>query len=125
MFPENFILEFRVGLSYLSQVGAGLSKLNFHKFKNNIRDTVNPMLPTNDGIEDTKHLLLCPSLDTQRRDFLAGVAELLRPLAQINSLSRNVLLQLLLYVDKDFPDDVFKIILQLTINFIHEAGRFG
>ena len=35
------------------------------------------------------------------------------------------LLQLLLYGDKDFPDDVNKIILKLTIDFIHKAGRFA
>ena len=115
-----------IGLSYLSQIRVGLSKLNFHKFKHNFRDTINPMCPTNDGIEDTEHfLLLCPSFDTQRRDLLAGVSELLQPLAQIDSLSRNVLLQLLLYGDKDFPDDVNKIILQLTIDFIHKTGRLG
>ena len=68
---------------------------------------------------------MIPSFDTQRRDLLAGVSELLQPLAQIDSLSRNVLLQLLLYGDKDFPDDVNKIILQLTIDFIHKTGRLG
>ena len=59
------------------------------------------------------------------KNLLAGVSELLQPLAQIVSLSRNVLLQLLLYGDKDFPDDVNKIILQLTIDFIHKTGRLG
>ena len=31
------------GLSYLTQLRVGLSKLNFHKFKHNFRDTINPM----------------------------------------------------------------------------------
>ena len=87
-----------IGLSFLAQIRVGLSKLKFHKFKHNFRDTINPLCPTNDGIEDTvRFLLLCPALDTQRPDLLAGVSELVLPLAQINSLSRNVLLQLLLY----------------------------
>ena len=52
------------GLSYLTQLRVGLSKLNFHKFKRNFRDTINPMRPTSDGIEDTEHFsLLCPSFD--------------------------------------------------------------
>ena len=115
-----------IGLSYLSRIRAGLSKLNFHKFKHNFRDTINPMCPTNYGFEKMEHfLLLCPSFDIQRRDLLAGVAELSRPLAKIDSLSRNTLMQLLLYGDKDFPDDVNKIILQLTIDFTHKTGRFG
>ena len=114
------------GLSYLSQIRVGLSKLNFHKFKHSFRDTINPMYPKNDGNEDAKHFLLfCPSFDIQRRDLLAGVSELLQPLAQINSFSRNAPLQLLLYGDKDLPEDVNKIILQLTVDFIHITGRLG
>ena len=46
------------GLSYLTQLRVGLSKLNFHKFKHNFRDTINPMCPTSDGIEDMEHFLL-------------------------------------------------------------------
>ena len=67
--------------SYLSQLRVGLSKLNFHKFKPNFKDTVNPMCPTNDGIEDTEHfLLLCSSFDVQRRHLLAEVSPFLQSL---------------------------------------------
>ena len=38
------------GLSYLTQLRVRLSKLNFHKFKHNFRDTINPMCPTSDGM---------------------------------------------------------------------------
>ena len=114
-----------VGLSYLSQIRVGLSKLNFHKFNHNFRDTVNPMCPTNDGIEDTEHfLLLCPSFDIQRRDLLAGVSVALRPFVEIDSLSNNVLVQLLLYGDKNLSNDVNRSILELTLDFIHKTGRF-
>ena len=66
------------GLCYLTQLRVGRSKLHFHKFKHNFRDIVNLMCPTGDGIEDTEHLLLlCPSLDVQRQDLLAGVVKLL------------------------------------------------
>ena len=37
------------GLAILTQLLAGLSKLNFHKFRDNIKDAVNPMFPVNDG----------------------------------------------------------------------------
>ena len=102
----------------------GLSKLNFHKFKHNFRDTINPMCPTNDGIEDTEHfLLLCPSFDVPRRDLLAGVSALLRRLGHTNP-SNAFLMQILLYGDKDFPVNLNKDILLLTLRFIHETGRF-
>ena len=80
------------------QLGVGLSKLNFHKFAHNFRDTINPMCPTSDGIEDTEHfLLLYPTFDVQRRYLLTGIAELLRPSVEIANISNDALAQLLLY----------------------------
>ena len=114
-----------LGLSYLTQIRVGLSKLNLHKFLHNFRDTVNPMCPTNDGIEDVEHfLLLCPSFEMQRRDFLAGVSELLRSFVQIDTLPNNVLIECLLYGNKNLTDDVNRSILELTLEFIHRTGRF-
>ena len=110
-----------IGLLYLSQIRVSLSKLDFHKFKHNFRDTVNPMCPTNDGIEDTEHfLLLCPSFDVQWRDLLDEVSQISPPFVQINSLSNIVLMKLLLYGDKDLSDNISENILELTQHFIHE-----
>ena len=114
-----------IGLSYLTQLSVGLSKLNLHKFKHDFRDTVNPMCPTSDGNEDAKHfLLLCPSFHVQRRDLLAGVIELLRPFVKVTNLSNNALTQLLLYGDKNLSDDLNSNILELTLSFIRLTGRF-
>ena len=87
---------------------------------------MNPMWPTNDGIENKEHfLLLCPSFDILRRDLLAGVSNLLGPFVQINSFSSNTLIQLLLYGDKDLSDEIDKNIFQLNLNFIHKTSRFS
>ena len=119
------------GLSYLTQLGVGLSKLNFHKFMRNFRDTINPTMVsrytryTNDGIEDTEHfLLLCPSFAVPRSDLLTGVFALLRPFAYTN-LQNNVLMQILLYGDEKFPDELNKNVLLLTLQFIHKSDRFN
>ena len=112
------------GLSYLTQLRVGLSKLNFHKFKHNFRDTINPMCPTSDGIEDTKHfLLLCQTFDAQRRDLFAGIVELIRPFRQITDLANDSLIQLLLYGGQDLSNELNRNILELTLRFIHETGR--
>ena len=112
------------GLSYLTQLRVGLSKLNFHKFKHNFRDTINPMYPTSDGIEDTEHFfLLCPSFDVQRQDLLAVIVELLRPFVSITDFSNDALTQLLLYGNQELSYDLNKNILKLTLRFIHESGR--
>ena len=83
------------------------------------------MCPTSDGIEDAEHfLLLYPSFDVQRQDLLAGIAELLRPVVQIADLSNDALTQLLLYGDNDLSNNLNRSILELTLSFIHETGRF-
>ena len=84
------------------------------------------MCPTNDGIEDTEHfLLLCPSFDIQRQDLLAGVSELLRPFVQIDTIPNNVLVQYLLYGNKELSNDINRNILERTLNFMHKTGRLG
>ena len=56
------------GLAILTQLRVGLSKLNLHKFRHNFRDTLNPLFPSNDGVEDMAHFLLhCHSYDIQER----------------------------------------------------------
>ena len=74
------------------------------------RNTVNPMCPTNDSIEDMEHfLLLCPSFDVQRRHLLAGVSVLLRQFVEINSLPNDVLVQILLYGDRNLSNEINKV----------------
>ena len=83
------------------------------------------MCPTNDGIETTEHfLLLCPSFEAERRILLADVLDLIRPFGYVDP-SNEVLMQILLYGDKNFSFNLNKSILELTINYIHTTGRFG
>ena len=87
---------------------------------------MNPMCPTNDGIEDMEHfLLLCLSFDIQRQDLVAGVSELLRTFVQIDTLPNNVLVQYLLYGNKELSNDINRNILERTLNFIHKTCRLG
>ena len=112
------------GLSCITQLRVGFSALNFHKSKHNFRDAINPMCPTNDGVEDTEHVLLhCPSFDEERRVLLAGVSSLIQPYGYIDP-SNKFLTELLLYGDKDLSHDVNRDILQLTLQYIHKTGRF-
>ena len=83
------------------------------------------MCSTSDGIEDTEHfLLLCLSFDVQRRDLFAGIVELIRPFRQITDLSNDSLTQLLLHRDQDHSNELNRNILELTLRFNHETGRF-
>ena len=114
-----------VGLSYLTQLRVSLSKLNLHKFKHNFRDAIDAMCRSNDGIESEEHfLLLCPSFDTQRKSLLDRTLPLLRPLS-ITNPSNELLSHILLYGYKDLPADSNRDILEGTISFIRETGRFN
>ena len=102
-----------------------LSKLNFHKFKHNFLDAINPTSPVNDGIEDTEHfLLLCNSFRQQRCSLLARVNDVLEPCGHSESADINML-QLLLYGNKNLPLEANKMILNLSIKYISETERFG
>ena len=57
------------------------------------------------------------------RSILAGVLALVRPFALTNP-SNEVLPQLLMYGNEDFPDQINKNIVELTLQFIHETGQF-
>ena len=106
------------------QKTAGLSKLNFHKFKHNFSNTLNPLCPINDGIEDTEHfLLLCHAYDQERRDLLNSVNAILRPHGLTN-LTNETLLQILLYGHEKLSFDLNTKILEATLNYIHASERF-
>ena len=112
------------GIAYLTQLRVGLSKLNFHKFKHNFQDTVNPMCSINDGIEDTEHfLLLCNSFTEQRHDLLAGVNDVLEAYGYSKAPDNNIL-QLFLHGNKNLPLEANRLILNATMNYIFEIERF-
>ena len=78
----------------------------------------------NDGIEDTAHcLLLCSSFTENRCSLLAGANDVLQTYGCSESLGSNIL-QLLLHGDKYLPLEANTLILNLTIKFIVETGRF-
>ena len=69
---------------------------------------MNPMCPMNDGIEDTEQFLLsCPSFEIPRRYLLAGFLALLQPFGYTNP-PNNVPMQILLYGDQNFPNELNK-----------------
>ena len=62
-----------MGLAILRQLRVGLSKLNFHIFRHDFSDTIDPMCPANDGVEDT--MPFCQSYEEPRREPLNGFNE--------------------------------------------------
>ena len=112
------------GLAVLTQLRVGLSKLNFHKFKHNFKDTVNPMCLINDGNDDAEHYLwLCCRNDEQRKGLLDAISILLQPLG-FPKLPSRTLLKILLYGDDRSPLISNTRILEATLLYIYATERF-
>ena len=105
------------GLSYITKLRVGLSALNFHKFKHNFRDTINPMCPTNDGIKDTEHFF-CIALLLTKNDEIFSLESFAIVTIWIYDSSNNF------NGDKGLSNDINRDILQLTLHYIHKNGRF-
>ena len=98
------------GLSILTQLRVGFSRLNFHKFMHNFSDTMNQLCPINDGVEDREHyFLLCHMYDDIRRDLLNGVNAILLPHGMGNLLN----------------DELGNILGVIHLVRTHEGGRGG
>ena len=82
------------------------------------------MCPTKEGIGGTEHFLLhVSSFYKEQCDLLAGVFALLQPFGYINP-SCKVLVELLLYCDKDLLYDLNRIMILPTLQFIRKTCRF-
>ena len=113
-----------IGLVILTQLRVGLSKSNSHKFRHNFRETINPLCPSNDGIEDTEqYLLLCRSYVGVRYDLLASVAAIFQLYSLSSSSSNQELVKVILYGDERLPIDLNKKLLAATLKFIHATER--
>ena len=109
-------------VAYLAQLRVRLSKFNFHKFRPNFRDTMNPMCPINDGIEDTERfLLLCDSFKEHLCNLLTKVNFFLQNSG--HSVWSNSFLQLLLCGDESLTYEVNRSIFNLTITYILNTER--
>ena len=85
---------------------------------------MNVMCRLNDGVEDELHyLLLCPSLDPQRRILIERVLSLLKPLG-FNNPSNKLLTLILLYGCKDMPFTMNGIALRGMPWYVKETRRF-
>ena len=110
-------------LKYLYQLRVGHSALKAHKFRHGFKDTPSDKCTCSTGSESTLHFLLsCPMYNAQRGKLLETVTPILD---KVNSdLNDSLLEKVLLYGDSNLNPSQNKIILDSTLNFIQETGRF-
>ena len=123
-FTPNLHFYDPIGLAIVTQLRVGLSKLNSHKLRHSFRETINPLCPSNDGIEDTEHyLLLCCSYVGLRYDHLASIAAIFQLYSLSSPSSNQELVQVTLYSNERLPIYLNKKLFEATLKFIHATER--
>jgi hypothetical protein len=117
-----FKLHDTVGIKILYQLRVGLSPLKCHKKIHNFMDTPDDWCICLSAPEDTQHFLLkCTLFSVQRVKLLSLVNNLL---ANTNLIDLMDDYKLYLYGHHSLTDDTNKNILQATILYIKDTGRF-
>ena len=106
------------------QLRGGLSLLKAHKFRHKFNDTPNPTCSCGTAVESTQHFLLhCPTFDTHRKKLREDINPFIRNLS-MNPDDQNFE-KSLLYGNENIAIHENKAILEATLKFIKDSGRFS
>ena len=112
-------------LRYLYQLRVGLSSLKAHKHRHKFLDTPNDTCVCSSGAESTTHFLLCcPIFNTHRERLMETVKPILSKL-NLNIDNNPALTQFLLYGNKALTHAQNQGILNATLTYIRNTGRFS
>ena len=110
-------------LKYLYQLRVGLSSLKAHKFRHKFGDTPNPTCSCGTAAESTQHFLLhCPIFATHREKLFQDINPLIRQTRIIPA--DQDFYKVLLYGNNSLAIHENKAILEATLTFINDSGRF-
>ena len=111
-----------VGLKLLTRIRLSLSHLREHKFRHNFQDTVNPLCTCSLEIEDTNHFFLrCLNFSTCRTTLLNELNTIEPSLISLND---NEFVEILIFGNPNFSNDINQKILKCTISFLKNTKRF-
>ena len=120
---ETFGIFDNVGIRYLTWLRVDLNPLSFYKFKHNFKDTPDSSCKCNHGDEDTPHFLLdCHDYDNIRRNLMRNISSIIE--SDLNTMSRDEIVNLLIFGSSNYEFVINKQILQETIKFIKNTKRF-
>ena len=112
-----------LGIKFLNRLRVDFSHINEHKFRHNFADTLSPLFLCSLENESTAHFFLsCRYYDNIHITLMNELNDIDN---SITSRQPNELLQIILYGDCKFKDNVNKRILIATIQFIKNSSRFS
>ena len=111
------------GLQFLTRLRLGFSHLNEHRFRHNFQNYLNLLCSYSFEIEDTSHYLLhCHHFSYHRVYLMTSVKSFCD---NFESMPDNAKKDLLLFSDSKFDGNKNKVILEATISYIKNSGRFS
>ena len=120
---KTFSIYDPLGIKLLNRLRVDFSHLNEHKFSHNFADTLNPLCLCSLEIESIAHVFLrCRNYTNVRITLMNELNDIDNT---ITSRKPNELLQIILYDDCKFKDNVSKWILIATVQFIKNSTRFN
>ena len=109
-------------MKLLTRLRLSFSHFNKDKFRHNFTDTVNSICPCGAGIETSdNYLLRYQNFALVRSSFLNKIFEIN---VEFRNMNDSTLTSLLLFGSEEQTFDVNTKILNLTIQFLKDTGRF-
>ena len=123
---KNAIFDiFNPCIKWIFQLRVGLSPLKSHKMRHNFADTPSDTCNCTLNAETTQHFLLeCPIYNVLRQELFEVVDPILF-LNDMDNITANSKVHLLLYGDKKLIFCENRLILKSTIKYINKTGRFS
>ena len=120
---KTFSIYDPLGIKLLNRLRVDSSHLNEHKLRHNFADTLNPLCSCSLETESTVHFFpRCRYYNNIRITLMNELSDIDN---SITSRQPNELLRIILYGDCKLKDDVSKLILIATIQFIKNSNRFN
>ena len=120
---NNFSINDRMGLRFLTQLRVDLNPLRKYKFERRFLDTTDEYCLCGFGIEDVDHYLLhCHQFIDIRNELFDNISGIIGN--NVRNYRKNFLKNLILYGSEELHYDVNKGILNETIKFIHKSEKF-
>ena len=121
---DIFNIHDRDGIRWIYQLRIGLSPLRSHKHKHNFISSPSPVCLCTLAEETTTHFLLeCITYNANRQVLFTKIDPILF-LNDLVNLTNNNKRYILLYGHEELTLDENQTILEATIDFIHQTGRF-
>ena len=112
-----------VGLKLLTCLRLGLSHLNEHRFNHNFKNCIKPLCSCSLETESTSHFLVhCHHYTNIRLTLLNSIAEIIGNTFNIND---ECLVNLLLFGNQKYTEIDNSYIINVTIKYLLNSGRFS